>query len=830
MPGQIPRVAATARTGLARAFARRMLVLPILLLVLTTGLALTRAYGQESPETLAAQLQARDQGRLEYHQATGLVRFYSAGDEASAQALKAMEGGPSAQSEPGAVALSFLESYGSLFGVHAPSRDLTLQRQTVADRGRSFLRYQQLYQGVPVMAGELIVQVAAGMVLSANGEVAPIESLSVEPNLNAAEARDRALGMVAKGSGLAAEQLAATEPELWVYDPRLLTPYDLPARLVWRMEISGEEGLLHQMVLIDAHLGAVVLQLDLVESALNRAIYDSGNVRWDPLPGITLVRSEGQVESSVTDANLAYDYLGDAYAFYEGYHGRDSYDDQGAILKATVRYCTQNTQYACPYQNAFWNGYYQQFAFGDGMVADDVVAHEYTHAVTDHTSRLFYLYQSGALSEAMSDVWGEFVDLVNERPGEDPGDRWLMGEDLSIGAIRDMADPWRSYQPDRMTSSDWECDLSFYDQGGVHTNSGVLNKATFLITDGGYFNGQTVTGLGLEKAADIFYALQTNWLTSGSDYLDVSSLLPAACDSLVGNGEIAPFDCQQVRSAIAATEMASPPPAACRPVEAPLCPDGLPVTDLFFDDLEDPSLGNWVKQSLLGSYQGWFYPQNTHPYGYFDATYATSGAMNLWGDNTDIVMDAAIAMTEGVALPASAPVYFRFNHSYMFEVYPNPLVPSVFLYLDGGLVEYSTNDGDTWMDAGALFDSGGYNGSIYDYWANPLAGRPAFVNTSYGYMSSRLELTPLAGQSVRFRFRIGTDSEGGDYGWFLDDIRLYACGTVAATATPTPTGTPTPTPTPTPTASPTHTATPTVAPTPTPTPTPAFSYLPFLHR
>ncbi|MGI6208111.1 MAG: M4 family metallopeptidase [Anaerolineae bacterium] len=804
-------VAISSRAPQVIATRRRLLVLLLLFTSAAAGLALTDAHSQASPESLAAQLQARDQGEIAYHPRTGLVRFYSAGAEASARALQAAPSGEGAPADPQTTALTFLEAFGPIFGVNSPARELATFRVTEADRGRSFTRYQQLYQGVPVMGGELIVQVAGGTVLSANGEIAPIQSLSPEPTLSPLEAKELALALVRKGTGLAADQLQVTEPELWVYDPRLLTPHDLPPSLVWRMEISSQEAMLHQMVLIDAHRGAVVLQLDLVERALSRAIYDSGNTPRDALPGLHLRRSENEGPSGITDVDLAYDYFGDAYNFYANIHGRDSYDDAGAQLVATVRYC--DTSEDCPYENAFWHPDYQQFAFGANMLADDVVAHEYTHAVTEHTSGLFYMYQSGAINESLSDIWGEFVDLSNGKGNDSPSVRWLTGEDLAIGAARDMADPPSFDQPDRVTSDLYWCFPPFsdyFDEGGVHMNSGILNKAAYLITDGGSFNGQSVTGLGIEKAAHIFYELQTNRLTSGSDFLDVSSLLPAACDSLVGSHGITTADCQQVRKAVVATELTMTPPS-CGPSEAPVCPAGYAPKDLFFDNLENPASGNWVTQVITGSYVGWYYPQNSHGVSGLDKTNATSGVTNFWGIDIPEPADSAIAMSRGVALPAGKQAYLRFNHSFLFHHYTSKSAN-----YDGGVIEYSV-DGTTWQDASSLFEDNGYNGTIASGNGNPLGGRSGFVRTSHGYTSSRLDLSSLAGQSVRFRFRVGTDNEIGYPqfdGWFVDDIRIYTCNAAPPTPTPSPTVKPT--------------ATPTVVPTATPTPGP--NYLPFVPR
>ena len=92
--------------------------------------------------------------------------------------------------------------------------------------------------------------------------------------------------------------------------------------------------------------------------------------------------------------------------------------------------------------------------YGDGFAAaDDVVGHELTHGVTDFSSQLFYFYQSGAMNESFSDIWGEFVDLTNGAGNDSPGVRWLMGEDIPVGgAIRDMQNPPAFGDPDRILS------------------------------------------------------------------------------------------------------------------------------------------------------------------------------------------------------------------------------------------------------------------------------------------------------------------------------------------------------------------------------------------
>jgi hypothetical protein len=91
------------------------------------------------------------------------------------------------------------------------------------------------------------------------------------------------------------------------------------------------------------------------------------------------------------------------------------------------------------------------------------------------------------------------------------------------------------------------------------------------------------------------------------------------------------------------------------------------------------------------------------------------------------------------------------------------------------VLEYSTNNGTTWVDARPLIVNNGYKGAISNSFGNPLGGRQAFVGESNGYISSRVNLSSLAGQNVKIRFRIGSDEDGGDYGWFVDDVNFYTC-------------------------------------------------------
>jgi hypothetical protein len=334
-----------------------------------------------------------------------------------------------------------------------------------------------------------------------------------------------------------------------------------------------------------------------------------------------------------------------------------------------------------------------------------------------------------------------------------------MGEDVTgLGAIRNMQNPPAFSDPDRMQSALYH--LLSTDNGGVHINSGVNNKAVYLLTDGGAFNGQTISALGMTKVARIYYEVQSNLLVSGSDYNDLYHALYQGCQNLIGTSGITAADCQEVREATLAVEMHLEPVAGFHP-EAPVCTSGVP-SNVFFDNMESGS-GNWIFTVPIGIAPRWQYDA---PFG----PYAHSGTHILYADDFPAaVTDASATMSSPVVVPANA--YLHFSHVFAFE----------FGY-DGGVVEYTTNNGATWNDAAALFDFYGYPGNLFASTGNPLAGRPAFHGDSHGYRSARLNLASLAGQSVRFRWRMGLDPSIAEGGWLLDDVRIYTCGSATPSA------------------------------------------------
>ncbi|MBI5825711.1 MAG: M4 family metallopeptidase [Chloroflexi bacterium] len=475
---------------------------------------------------------------------TGNVSFAGASPVEPIQQIT--EGLQSASPEE--AARGYLSECGSLFGLTDQANDLVMNRERVTEDGRTVVRFQQYFQGVPVFGGELLMQLGAGNnVILVNGSVLPRVKLNTQAGVDPAAAQQAALQLVAEQYGLSADALKVSDAQLWVYSPLLIESKIAPAALVWRMEVTPLElAPIRELVLINAHDGSVVLDINQVDTALNRLTYTAGNTTTRPG---TLVCNESDPTCAAgdTDAKNAHKFGGDTYNFYSTYHGRDSLDNAGMSLISTVHYDTA-------YCNAFWDGF--QMTYGDGctIVVDDVVAHEMTHGVTEYESNLVYSYQSGAINESFSDIWGEFVDLTTTTGGTDTaGNRWLMGEDTSIGAIRDMQDPTTFGDPDRMGSPLYYTGSG--DNGGVHTNSGVGNKTAYLITDGDTFNGYTVTGIGITKAAKIFYEAQTNILVSNSNYHSLYDALRQACTTLTGTSGITAADCTEVGEAVLATQL-----------------------------------------------------------------------------------------------------------------------------------------------------------------------------------------------------------------------------------------------------------------------------------
>lgn len=435
-------------------------------------------------------------------------------------------------------ALSFLTRHELALGMPGVANNLVGQRVVVDELGMTHVRFGQAHQGVPVFGAEVIVHYApdTSTVRAVNGHYVPSIVLDSAPRVTAGDA-------VRRAQSIEPDARVWSKPELVVYS-QVIDPAVSGNHLAWLVRLADDTRPARTLYVIDAHSGAVLTSYNELDTARVRQVYTANHSQT--LPG-TLVRGEGAPPTGDADADHAYDYLGDTYNYYFNGFGRDSYDNGGAAMRATVHYGTN-------YQNAFWNG--TQMVFGDGFPIDDVTAHEMTHAVTEHEANLVYQNQSGALNESFSDIFGEIIDMTNGAGNDTQPVAWLMGEDLpGIGAIRSMADPPQFGDPDRVSA--YVCTTS--DNGGVHTNSGIPNKAAYLMAAGGTFNGRTVSGIGLDKMGRVQYRSLAQYLTASATLVDDYNALNQSCLDLVGTAGITAADCTQVDTALLAVEMNTAP-------------------------------------------------------------------------------------------------------------------------------------------------------------------------------------------------------------------------------------------------------------------------------
>jgi hypothetical protein len=267
---------------------------------------------------------------------------------------------------------------------------------------------------------------------------------------------------------------------------------------------------------------------------LQRTIGDAKNT--EELPGQT-VRTEGQAATGDPAADEAYDGLGDTYALFSEAFGRDSLDGNGLPLLATVHYGQD-------YDNAFFNGEQLVFGDGDGKVFQrftmslDVIGHELTHGVTAYTANLDYSGQSGALNEHISDVFGSMVKQKKLDQTAEQAD-WLIGAGLFTSAVhgvalRSMKEPGTAYDDPQLGKDPQPADMSGYvdtteDNGGVHLNSGIPNRAFALAAVA--IGGRTWEGIGL-----VWYDVLTGSIETNCDFATFAGLTVSAAGARFGEG------------------------------------------------------------------------------------------------------------------------------------------------------------------------------------------------------------------------------------------------------------------------------------------------------
>ncbi len=473
------------------------------------------------------------------------------------------------QAEPAEIALEFLLKNKNLFLLKDPEKELLYNSIGTDRQGNRHVRFQQFYGDFPVFGRELVVHIdPEGTVTGINGRVVPKLKLPKKAKISAEEALEIAL----KDDGKNRPDPIRKQPVLLVYpgdgEPSLcwqvtvvgtdkaLDGSEMPARWIYfvdsqdgqvRWRYNNEQS--HTSTIgsgIGRYSGAVSFHTTHDHAAGTYLLQDSATGTTARI--ITHDADGGSPPADISsDSNNNWNSTGQGpevdchlysrmvFDYYRTMHGRNSYDDAGADMHI---YAHVGTNWA----NASWNGSHVKIGDGDGTNWDnlcslDIIAHEWTHAVTEYSAGLIYHGQSGALNESMSDVFAALID----------GD-WLQGEDCWLGgtapAGRNLADPTNGgqydpgdpiasvldgHQPDHMDD--------FYsgpsDNGGVHINSGIMNKAAYLIATGGSHRGITICeGLGRDRLGDLYYQALTNHLVSSSDFEDMRDAVLDSLDDL----------------------------------------------------------------------------------------------------------------------------------------------------------------------------------------------------------------------------------------------------------------------------------------------------------
>ena len=425
--------------------------------------------------------------------------------------------------------------------------DVRTQRIQETDR-HVFYRAAQFHQGLRVVKGDLIIQTdREGHVMAVLGSTVPDINLIIEPSISVEQALEVAI---------IAQHREVVDLDLVIYpteaQPALAYQLDL-----WLVDDAGWD---YRRVYLDAHSGEHLGGFTHVHNlGLNREIY---TVNWDCVQYVSQIPGWLWYDESTSnwqtflfmpfEGKQAYWNTGTSYHFFKKFLGRDSYDGQGSSILSSinVEFPTSTSQ-CSPNNAAFIGNGINQFLFGDGdgnildypSQALDVTAHELMHGVTEFTSNLDYEFESGAINESMSDIfgagaeaWSDSLNLYGANRAGNPKlmhpffDTWQIGED-AVGpakapALRFMDNPAQDNQ-----SADYHPDKNYpnctnptqsNDHCGVHTNSGIGNLAFYLLSEGGLHpqskTNNAVFGIGITKALRVFFEANTYLLSSSDDY------------------------------------------------------------------------------------------------------------------------------------------------------------------------------------------------------------------------------------------------------------------------------------------------------------------------
>ncbi|MFF7599050.1 M4 family metallopeptidase [Streptomyces mirabilis] len=440
--------------------------------------------------------------------------------------------------------------------------------------GTVHTRYERTYNGLPVLGGDLVVHESkAGKTEGVTKAVkTAIKVASLKPQVTTAKAEKQAL-TAAKAAG-SEKTTADRAPRkvIWAATGKPTLAYET---VIGGLQDDGTPNQLH--VITDAATGKKLYEYQGIETGTGKTLY-SGTVSLNTtLSGSTYQLTDGTrgghktynkshttsssagtlftdaddtwgtgaASSSTTDQTAAADAAYGAqetWDFYKNTFGRSGIKNNGVGAYSRVHYGNA-------YVNAFWDDSCFCMTYGDGsgnthpLTSLDVAGHEMSHGVTANTAGLNYSGESGGLNEATSDIFGTGVEFYANN-ASDPGD-YLIGEKININGdgtpLRYMDKPSK----DGGSADYWSSSVGNLD---VHYSSGVANHFFYLLSEGSgaktingvsynspTYNGTAVTGIGRDKALQIWYKALTTYFTSTTNYKSARTGTLSAASALYGS-------------------------------------------------------------------------------------------------------------------------------------------------------------------------------------------------------------------------------------------------------------------------------------------------------
>jgi Zn-dependent metalloprotease len=477
------------------------------------------------------------------------------GQDLSAKNLGGQGLSLSAQNDFANDAIAVMDRLTSVYRLRDASREFWQFKVEADELGFHHVRLNQMYQGLKVVGAELIVHFnKTGKAYQVNGRYIPEIKIETKPEISGQVAVNAAQNDLIKTGKPAGALKGEVKLVVYAQDVEPLLAYEL--LLVYEGNKAGP-GRWHYWV--DANDGAIINRYNdvrksdaLISGNLNQleggalvtvtGDYSSTNYwlintnwHWRIFDYVNLRTCRSSTNTWGTNALLrsemsaAYNFNNVQTYFYNT-HARDSYDNTGTQAFVYVHYY----YFGSESDNAYWDPETQRFYFYYGITFGeltvlDVCGHEFTHAVTEKTCDLVYQYESGALNESFSDIFGTIIEFACQPDGRGSyPDKtagyadWLIGEDCikTQTALRDMRNPQRYSDPSRYHGTHWY--YGSEDNGGVHYNSGVQNHFFYLLCDGGSGNNDglsyNITGLGITNARAIAYRALSVYCTHNSDY------------------------------------------------------------------------------------------------------------------------------------------------------------------------------------------------------------------------------------------------------------------------------------------------------------------------